>query len=274
MQSSKFLAGLCLLAFPLLSAAQTPPPGGRGAAPQAPARSPFLISRPVPDNASVERGKSAFVQACGFCHGPNATGGEGPDLLRSAVALRDEGGDELGPVIRAGKPGMPAFPQMSDAQIKDIAAFIRTRQQDAIDRGSYKLKPVNTGDAAKGKPFFAANCAGCHTGQPNKGKDLKGVAAKYDEAVLMGRIVYPGGRAGGKAAVKVTAGTQTIEGHLEYLDDFEVALRDASGEYHGFTRGPSVKVDVEDPLAGHEKLMKSFNDTDLHNVLAYVVTLK
>ncbi len=264
------LLGVCLLALPLALSAQAQTPAQGGRAPAAPVRSPFLISRPVPDSASVERGKSAFVQACGFCHGPNATGGEGPDLLRSAVALRDEGGDELGPVIRNGKPGMPPFPQMSDAQIKDVAAFIRTRQQDAIDRNSYKLKPVNTGDAAKGKAFFGANCASCHTGA----KDLKGVAGKYDEAVLMGRIVYPGGRAGGKAAVKVTSGTSTVEGKLEYLDDFEVALRDASGEYHGFTRGPAVKVVVDDPLAGHEKLMKSFNDTDLHNVLAYVVTLK
>jgi mono/diheme cytochrome c family protein len=166
---------------------------------------------------------------------------------------------------------MPPFPQMTDAQIKDIAAFIRTRQQDAIDRTSYKLKPVNTGDAAKGKTYFAANCASCHTGAAA----LTGVGKKYDEAALLGRIVYPGGRGGSnKSLAKVTAGGRTVEGKLEYLDDFEVAVRDSSGEYHGFTRDANVKVEVADPLAGHEKLMKGFNDTDLHNVLAYVETLK
>jgi len=269
MHSPQFLAGFCLLALPLVSAAQAPPAGGRG--PAAPVRSPFLISRPVPDTAAVERGKSAFVQACGFCHGPNATGGEGPDLLRSAVALRDEGGDELGPVIRAGRTGMPPFPQMADAQIKDIAAFIRTRQQDAIDRNSYKLKPVNTGDAAMGKVFFAAKCASCHTGP----RDLRGVGAKYDEAALMARIVYPAGRGGAnRSQVKVTAAGRVYQGRLEYLDDFEVAVRDAGGEYHGFNRDSTVKIEVEDPLAGHERLMKAFNDTDLHNVLAYVETMK
>ena len=43
---------------------------------QAPARSPFLISRPVPDAAAVERGKTLYVPTCGFCHGPTATGAE------------------------------------------------------------------------------------------------------------------------------------------------------------------------------------------------------
>src|SRR5438045_1825426 len=96
------------------------------AQPPGPRRNNFLISRPVPDSAAVERGKTLFVPSCGFCHGTNATGGEGPDLVRSAVALRDENGDEIGPVIHAGRPGMPAFPQMTDPQIKDIAAFLRS----------------------------------------------------------------------------------------------------------------------------------------------------
>jgi cytochrome c oxidase cbb3-type subunit III len=246
------------------------PAGGRG-----PTRSKFLVSRPIPDPAAVERGKALFGPSCGFCHGTNATGGEGPDLVRSAVALRDEGGDEIGPVIRAGRPGMPAFPQMTDPQIKDIAAFLRNRQQEAIDRGSYALKNVNTGDASRGATYFAAHCATCHSVT----KDLKGVADKYENSVLMGKIVYPGGRGpAARPSVTVASAGKVTTGTLEYQDDFEVAVRDSSGEYHGFTRGPGVKVDVKEPLAGHEKLMKTFaapgNDRDLHDVLAYLVSLK
>jgi cytochrome c oxidase cbb3-type subunit 3 len=265
MFSSKFLNAWLLITAAIPLGAQ-PPAGGRG-----PARSPFLISRPVPEQAAVDRGKAAFGAACGFCHGTNATGAEGPDLLRSAIALRDEGGDEIGPVIRNGRTGMPAFPQMTDAQIKDIAAFIRYRQQDAIDRGSYVLKNVNTGDAKSGETFFVAKCATCHTGA----KSLAGVGAKYDSYTLMGKIVYPAGRgAAARSAVTVTAAGKATTGTLEYQDDFEIALRDASGEYHGFTRGPGVTVDIKDPLQGHAKLMKVFNDKDLHDVLAYVVTMK
>src|SRR3954447_3984960 len=149
----KSCAVLLIAVTPLFGQA---PAGGRG---PAPARSTFLVSRPIPDPAAVERGKALFAPACGFCHGTNATGAEGPDLVRSAVALRDEGGDEIGAVIRAGRPGMPAFPQMTDPQIKDIAAFKRDRQQAAIDRGSYTLKNINTGDAKRGETYFAANCA-------------------------------------------------------------------------------------------------------------------
>ena len=231
----------------------------------APRRNPFLISRPVPDPSAVERGKNIFVPSCGFCHGPDATGGEGPDLGRSAVALRDENGEEIGPVIHAGRPGMPAFAQMPDEQIKDIAAFLRFRQQAAIDRGAYAVKDVNTGDAGKGQAYFSAHCATCHA------SDLKGVSAKYQPIDLITRILYP---RGAKPTVTVTAGGKSVSGTLDYLDDFEIGLRDAAGEYHAFTRGPAVTMVVRDPLEAHEKQMKTFQDADLHNVLAYLETLK
>jgi mono/diheme cytochrome c family protein len=264
MNVSRFLCpALLLAAIPLCAQA---PAGGRG-----PGRSTFLVSRPIPDPAAVERGKALFGPSCGFCHGTNATGAEGPDLVRSAIALRDEGGDEIGPVIRAGRPGMPAFPQMTDPQIKDIAAFVRDRQQAAIDRGSYTLKNVNTGDAKRGETYFATHCVTCHS----LTKDLKGIGAKYDNAVLLGKIVYPGGRgAAVRSAATVTVAGKVTSGVLEYQDDFEVGLRDSSGEYHGFSKGPGVQIEITEPLAGHVKLMKAFTDLDMHDVLAYLVSMK
>lgn len=234
---------------------------------QAPKRNTFLVSRPVPDPAAVERGKAIFVPSCGFCHGTNATGGEGPDLVRSDVALKDENGETIGPVIHGGRPGMPAFPQMTDAQIKDIAAFLRFRQQEAIDRSSYQVKEVNTGNAKKGEAYFTAHCASCHSLQ----NDLKGIASKYEATALITRILYP---KGAESQVTVTEGGKATTGTVIYLDDFEVGVRDDAGVYHGFTRGPGVHVAVKDPLAAHEKLMKAFNDADLHNVLAYLETSK
>jgi len=265
------LAWLAITALPDFAQAQANPQAP--AATKAPQRSPFLISRPVPDQASIDRGRALYVPTCGFCHGTNATGAEGPDLVRSFVALRDEGGNEIGPVIKAGRPGMPAFPQLTADQIRDIAAFLRNRQQDAIDRNAYQIKNVNTGNIEKGKAYFAAHCAACHSPE----KDLKGIGGKYEDAVLLGKIVYPTGRGVTPAArrtVTVTANGKAISGRLEYLDDFEVGLKDSTGEYHAFQRGPTVKVAVKDPLAGHEKLMKIFNDADLHDVLAYLVTMK
>src|ERR1700684_4531573 len=131
--------------------AAAPRPGGN-----------MLISRAVPDAAAVERGQKIFIGNCGFCHGTTAQGGDtGPDLVRSPLALDDERGDKIGPVIEQGRPGkgMPAFHLPPD-QIQDIAAFLRSRQQAAIDRNAYSILNVVTGDRQKGRDYFngAARC--------------------------------------------------------------------------------------------------------------------
>jgi mono/diheme cytochrome c family protein len=270
----------------LTVSAQTPP---TAPAPQPQRRGGgrnFLISRDVPDAAAVERGQKIFVAQCGFCHGSNANGGEaGPDLVRSALALDDEGGDKIGPVILTGRPdkGMPAFHLTAD-QIKDVAAFLRARQQAAIDRGAYAILNIVTGDAAKGHAYFTSHCADCHS--PTG--DMAGIAGKYDEVTLQSHFLYPqsrgggrrtGGRRGGAApgTPQVTVTTpsgQRLSGSLEYLDDFDVGLRDANGEYHSFARTAALKMDIQDPLAKHAELLKQYTDADMHNILAYLETLK
>ncbi len=278
------LANAALAVAVLLAAtavAQPPSQGGRGAG--GGRGGGFLISRAVPDPAAVERGQKVFVASCGFCHGSNANGGEsGPDLIRSVLALNDERGEKIGPVILKGRPdhGMPAF-AMTDAQIKDIAAFLRGRQQAAINRSAYTILNVVTGDAKKGEAYFngAGGCNGCHSPTGN----LAGAGKKYDPVALQARLLFPQGRGrrGGapqnqiKIPVTVTLPSgQTISGTLDYLDDFDVALRDSAGEYRSFPRQPGLKVDARDPLAAHEQLLKKYTDDDMHNLLAYLVTLK
>jgi len=249
--------------------------------PLTPARHPggnMLISRSVPDPAAVERGQKIFVGNCGFCHGTTAQGGDsGPDLVRSPLALDDERGDKIGPVIEQGRPGkgMPAFHLPQD-QIQDIAAFLRSRQQAAIDRNAYAILNVVTGDREKGREYFngAGRCHACHS--PTG--DLAGVGRKYDAVTLQSRMLYPRPRPGEpqmRPQVTVTlASGQSFSGTLEFVDDFNVGLRDGSGEYHGFDRDPRVKVEIHDPLEAHAELLKKYTDADMHNLLAYLVTLK
>src|SRR5262249_9361904 len=140
-----------------------------------------------------------FVAQCGFCHGSNANGGEtGPDLIRSVVALDDENGELIGPVIQKGRPekGMPAFP-MSTAQIQDIASFLRARQQAAINTGTYTILNVVTGDAKRGEAYFngAGKCNTCHS----PSGDFAGLARKYEPVALQSRLLFPGpSRTGGR----------------------------------------------------------------------------
>jgi hypothetical protein len=102
---------------------------------------------------------------------------------------------------------------------------------------------------------------------------------------LQSRLVYPRTQRPRRAEgpepktiptpVTVTlASGQAITGTLEYIDDFDVALRDASGDYHSFTRDAGMKVDVRDPLAAHEELLKKYTDDEMHNLVAYLETLK
>jgi len=260
------LGTLLLLTASALTA-QTPAPPARP-------RGNMLISRTVPDAAAVERGQKTFSTNCGFCHGSNAQGGDtGPDLVRSPLALDDERGDKIGPVIlqgRAGK-GMPAF-HLPAEQIQDIAAFLRSRQQAAIDRNAYAILNIVTGDRQKGREYFngAGRCNTCHS--PTG--DLAGIAKKYDPVALQSLFLYPRNAPVHRQVSVTLPSGQTFAGTLEYLDDFDVALRDDAGEYHSFARDARMKVDVRDPLAAHAELLKKYTDADMHDVLAYLVTLQ
>jgi cytochrome c553 len=236
-----------------------------------------LISRPVPPADAVERGQKQFVTLCGSCHGANARGDDnGPDLVRSEIVLDDEQGSLIGPLIRQGRPGdMPAF-DLPDAQVQDLAAFLRERTQAAINRNSYRLQDLLTGDPKAGQAFFngAGGCSGCHS----PSGDLAGLATRFQPAQLQTRFLYPRAGRGGTPAKPSTATVtprtgSAISGTLEFMDDFIVGIRDAEGYYHSFPRN-AVKLDIRDPLAAHAQLLGKYTDKNFHDVLAYLVTLK
>jgi cytochrome c oxidase cbb3-type subunit III len=247
----------------------------------------FLAVGPAPDPQAVERGQKLFVTSCAFCHGSNAKGGAtGPDLVRSVLVLHDEGmGKDIGPVILNGRPakGMPKF-DFSEDQIKDIAAFLRSRNQAAANRMDYKILNINTGDAKAGEAYFTAHCANCHSATG----DLAHIASKYDAPALQNKFLYPaehrredieGQPPDVKAEKTVTVGLpsgETVSGTLDHIDDFSVAVTDSSGEYHSFPIGGAngVRIEIRDPLKAHEELLKQYTDADMHNVLAYLETLK
>ncbi len=243
---------------------------------------------PAYDAAAVGNGQKVFQSNCAFCHGANAKGGEsGPDLLRSVVVLDDDNGEKIGVVILNGRldKGMPKFP-LSQEQISDIAMFLHQRVKDAALRGTYQVLNVVSGNAEAGKAYFngAGNCASCHsvTG------DLAHIGSKYDPATVQSTFVMPrSARQGPPGAglqaketnpttVTVTpAGGQPVEGILDKVDDFTVALTDKSGEYHSFVRnGAEPKVEIHDLLQAHTELLGKYTDADIHNLTAYLVTIR
>lgn len=248
------------------------------------ARSQSATQDSVAKDPAVERGRKQFAESCGFCHGADATGARGPDLVRSPLVAHDVKGDQIGEVIRRGRPdkGMPPLVNMTDEQVVDIAAFLHERAKEGLESAgiprAYPVEKLLTGSADAGKAFFngAGGCKNCHS--PTG--DLAGIAGKYSSIELEARMLYPGHRRrdtfGAQvqttAVVTLPSGEQ-IKGELVHADDFVVGLRDASGWYRSFSRD-RVKVEIQDPLAAHRDLLPKLAQAEVHNLFAYLASLK
>ena len=266
------------------SSAQTPPRKSAQASATAAGPGAAAIAGAKEDPAAVDRGAKLFATHCGGCHGANAKGGPGaPDLVRSVLVLDDEKGILIAPVLREGRPdqGMPK-PNLTEPQIADIVAWLHVQTYAAGHRASYTFLDVVTGDPKKGQAYFngAGKCNTCHS--PTG--DLAGIAKKYEPFALQSRWLQPRSPRGAspsdspRSQIKVTVtlpSGESVSGTLDHLDDFNVSLYDSSGEYHSFTRdGATPKVAIDDPLKAHRDLLAQYTDPDIHNVTAYLVTLK
>ncbi|HEY3974130.1 MAG TPA: c-type cytochrome [Candidatus Sulfotelmatobacter sp.] len=268
------LAALLLLS---LATAQNPTPSTPAGSKIKPIEAP--ASQTYPSDL-VQSGAALFRQDCSFCHGRDAGGGEtGPDLTRSKLVTADMDGDKIGPVVRNGRPdkGMPPFDR-SDQQIASLVAFIHTQQNNAIANAGRKgnggrkgvdASDLQTGDAAAGQRYFngAGGCANCHS--PTG--DLAGIAARYEGLQLEKQMLYP---KHAKSRVTVTlASGETIDGTLAYLDEFTVGVIDASGVYRSW-RTRDVRYKVDAPVEAHVELFSKYTDADVHNLMAYLQTLR
>jgi mono/diheme cytochrome c family protein len=269
--------------------AQTTPPrptpatqAGRGNRAE---RAPDYPVHPPAPPEQVAHGEQLFKSNCAFCHGSDARGGEtGPNLVRDQIVLTDQQGELITPIVQSGIParGMPKF-TLSATDIADIAAWLHS--QPLSDRGAPSTLDILVGNARAGETYFngAGRCTQCHsvTG------DLAGIGGKFDPKMIQNMIVSGGGgrgrRASGGAAtprpvptVTVTLPSgQSLTGELDHISAFVVALREADGTYRSFARHDSIpKVVVTNPLQWHIDMLPKWRDSDIHNLTAYLITLK
>jgi cytochrome c oxidase cbb3-type subunit 3 len=251
--------------------------------------------RPAGDPALIARGAVLFGINCKGCHGGDLRGGDlgGPNLLRSQIVLDDQAGEAIIPVVQKGRPAsqngppMPAF-ALPLADIQAIAEYIHSvagKKQNQGGPPPEPAKPLNilVGDPARGQQYFAAHCRDCHSASG----DLAGIATRVTNPANLQDSWVAGRRAGTPAAdaaavprtqVLVTLSTgATVQGTLKHVDDFMVSLTTPEGQYLSFTRegtGAVRAVDVRDPLQQHRLLLTQYTDADLHDVTAYLATLK
>jgi cytochrome c oxidase cbb3-type subunit III len=275
-----------LLAIASIAFGQAPSPQVRPPRPPA-TQSPASQARPksaTPQHYSadqVREGEVRFGSQCGFCHGKDAAGGEtGPDLTRAELVAQDSQGDKLAPVIHAGRPnaGMPAFPSLTQSELNAIVAFLHTQMDKFAELGggrrSVEPSDLATGNAAAGRAYFegAGKCASC----PSPTGDLASISKKYQGLNLLRRILYPTGQGPAaptaRATFTLTSG-QTVVAPVVAEDDFSVTVVDPLGARQTYQRS-AVKVKVDDPLAAHFEQLGKYTDADMHNVYAYLETLK
>jgi cytochrome c oxidase cbb3-type subunit 3 len=247
--------------------------GGGGFANAYPPRAPG-------DPVAIERGKALYGVHCTFCHGADARGGSGgPTLIRSQIVLSDDKGEKLVPIVQNGLPdrGMPKLPVTTE-QVGDIAAFIHSFRASGYDNSRQRPPSIVVGDAKAGEAYFQAKCATCHTVDA-----MKTFNAKFSDPRSMQQswLMPGGGGRGGAGAGVLTIATVTlasgerVQGRLVRIDDFTVTLTPEGSTSHTFRRtGDSPKVEISEPLQPHKDLLSVYTDKNIHDVTAFLVTLK
>jgi cytochrome c oxidase cbb3-type subunit 3 len=225
---------------------------------------------------AAARGKPLFVSNCAFCHGRDAAGGEsGPDLTRSRLVRRDVEGDQIRAVVHDGRveKGMPPFPGLTIPQVNDVIAFIRdqARQLNSKPGGrrGVDVADLQTGNAEQGKAYFngPGKCSSCHS--PTG--DLAGIATRHEGLELEMLMLYP---QNAKAKLTVTTKSgETFTGTLTYKDEFHIAMKDSEGWSRSWPiRAVDYKIDS--PSDAHIEQFEKYTDDDIHNLMAYLQTLR
>lgn len=302
MQAKSFWVAAVLTEFamgvPVRMPAQGPSPGAAPPASTAPAPPVRRFGgfvpgqhRPPGDPVQIAHGKALYAVNCVSCHGVDLRGGDlgGPNLLRSQVALSDQNGELILPIIQGSRQdeGMPAIP-IEPPDGLAVAAYIRSVVETIGSQGrppsaGKEAPSILVGDANAGRQYFAAKCGSCHSATG----DLQGIATRITDPKSLQTTWVAGGlrrrrmSSAGPPSKRTPTVTVTlpsgerIEGQLVRIDDFLVTVGLADGTQRTIRRDEDVpKVEVHDPMQTHRDLMAVYTDKDIHDVTAYLVTLK
>lgn len=229
----------------------------------------------IVDNAAADRGRAVWSAQCIDCHGTTARGtNKGANLIRSDMMWSDRYGSDLGVFLQKGHPlqSGAASSSLSQTDIQDLSHFIHQRLYDTL-RGSpiFNAQNVLTGNVKEGIAYFngAGKCTSCHSATG----DLAGFG-KNSPVNIQQRFMFPRLRQQ-KLTITVTPATgAAVTGTPLHIDDFNVALRDDKGEYRSWKRTPTLKVVKNDPLQAHIELLDKITDKNMHDIVAYLETLK
>ncbi|MFZ1203484.1 MAG: c-type cytochrome [Candidatus Acidiferrales bacterium] len=231
----------------------------------------------------LSTGKQLFDSSCSSCHGQDASGGLGPNIQRIPATLGDEA---TAKIIKGGVPGtgMPAFAGLTDAQLMQIVAHIRTL-------GNAAAGDVATGDPEKGKAVYDANgCANCHIVSGvggDLGPDLTGIGALRPADFIRLELQNPGENLPKSPVTGIAMGKWTeylmfravpkdghvVEGMRIVESTLEIVLEDAQGNLHSLHKADLKSLEKE-PGKSFMPSQSNLSTADLDNLAAYLASLK
>ena len=267
---------------------------GRGGVASFPAQ-----QRDPADPAVVARGRAVYDTECRSCHGPDLRGGERGGSEPASVdahAERSRWRAAAAGRFRARTRSACRPAGLTPDDVKAVAAYIHSILALAPGQGAPPPGPpvelkVLVGDAAAGAAIFRGEvrelslrdwrsqghrCARSRSCSTAESVDCRRAGTEDAAAAVRARCQLPPMTTRREATVVVTLPTgQKYEGRLERIDDFIVSLTQADGTPRSFRRNGDVpKVDVRDPLEAHRELLPIYTDKDIHDVTAYLASLK
>jgi mono/diheme cytochrome c family protein len=200
------------------------------------------IGKPMADPIMQHNKETFVLYGCAYCHGMYLKPvGEATDLRKSVIVATDVDANLIGPILRTGIPQtpksspMPQFSDLSDQEIRAIAAYIHYCRADE----NYKAlmnEPVGRGNVAAGQAFYQKSCASCHSVD----QGFATIGDKYDANGLRDQVLSP------------TRFRTPVSSRLSDVND--IKMRQGRDK--------------------HQRLLENFNKADVDNIVAYLRTLK
>jgi cytochrome c oxidase cbb3-type subunit 3 len=252
----------------------------------------------APSGEAAQKGDQFYLQNCAACHGATGRGGPGgaPDLTASAIAMANDGGRQLAAFLQVGRPerGMPPRP-VNEEEAANLSAKLRALGFAAAPGGAGQgsaqapAELVLVGDVEAGRAFFngpVGRCYACHAVQPgvaSPASNLSKIGQKYpDPKTLQNNMLLPGRRFywspshdKSVTAVVTWKNGRTVKGYLSSVSDFKVIVRDEAGAETTIERtNGEPRIVLQDRLQHHLDLFRVYRDNQIHDLTAYLATLK
>lgn len=237
---------------------------GQASRPSKPAKNPLAN-----DASTIDAGKLRFGESCAACHGANAEGGRGPNLVESD-AVRHMSDERLFQTIHKGIPaaGMPAF-ALPDQTLWQLVSYLRSLSTPAF------LVAV-AGDMEAGREVYRrSQCSTCHMiyGQGGfLGPDLTDIAASRTVKQLRDAVVKPESNpldGFNGVTVTLTSG-ETITGIAKDYSNYSIIVLDAAGKLHLLSADQVSKAQFAKKSLMPAKYSQILSAQELQNLLAFL----